>query len=925
MEFSELTAIWPQSSLDEMPQAIDDDDVDSLLAAWSALWHPLLLASTSSLPSWCSAEDPPSNLNNCIVVVPTVSTPFLEADFVPRARQKGACVIVGVHDRASIVEQIISNCNLSVEEIDSDLVSDFMALGYCHLQIELLTRQMRYANTLDLAFFKKQTMSGADAVLRGDCITAHEHLSKCFDALAQERDHYYPMDVYLVDLLLMAPTTIGNAFVNELQDSTPVNVMISAEVVQHMADTSPASLSVLHAAVKEGQVDIVGGELSEGCLSMLTLESVRDQFERGFETYLNVLGKRPTVYGRRRFGLSPILPQILDSLEYEGALHATLDDGQFPVGSQPKSRWQGIDGSEIESLSRVPLDASRSSNYLNFATKLSETMDGDHVATVCLAHWPGQAASWREDLLRIAQYNPVLGKFVTLTTYFEQTQHSGYGDRHGLDRYQNPYLQQAVVAGEIDPISKWSNYFREMAIQMAHSISVTMETLITETGTSSSANGTTASDNQPGVTGNNVAQALAATRTCKKDVTEMGMLVWNPWIFSRRCYLELPADHPVPLAQQPTYCAERCVDHPRAVIDVPSTGFAWIRCGTGSPRVKPPSRPMAEGYTLRNEYMEVNIDPDTGSLRSLHDYHHRGNRLSQQLGYRLPTQQSPHHHTAPDYSVMAADHVAVTSSTSVLGEITCRGRLLDSEGRALVDYQQSYRLWRGSRVLMLSIQLDVHEPLLPNPWNSYIACRFAWNDVGATIVRDVAYTRQPTEARRFEAPHYVEIEMPDGCTSLFTHGLPFHQRIGPRMLDSLLVVHGETAREFQLGIGLDLDFPLHEALSLVGPRECHYQASAPPTSSKTAWLLHIDAKNVIITHIEPWMAENCLIGIRARILETGGRRTNAWLSCFRRFGEAHKINLVGRKIATCDVEDNRVQLDLNGYEWATIEARFDEE
>ena len=144
------------------------------------------------------------------------------------------------------------------------------------------------------------------------------------------------------------------------------------------------------------------------------------------------------------------------------------------------------------------------------------------------------------------------------------------------------------------------------------------------------------------------------------------------------------------------------------------------------------------------------------------------------------------------------------------------------------------------------------------------------------------------------------------------------------MLDSLLVVHGETLREFQLGIGLDLDFPLHEALSLVGPRECHYQTSGLPASPKTAWLLHIDAKNIIITHIEPWMAENFLIGIRARVLETEGRRANAWLSCFRGFGETHKINLVGRNIATCDVEDNRVRLDLNGYEWATIEARFDE-
>ena len=36
------------------------------------------------------------------------------------------------------------------------------------------------------------------------------------------------------------------------------------------------------------------------------------------------------------------MPQLLDKLNFHGALHATLDDGRFPLGSQTKTRWDDI-------------------------------------------------------------------------------------------------------------------------------------------------------------------------------------------------------------------------------------------------------------------------------------------------------------------------------------------------------------------------------------------------------------------------------------------------------------------------------------------------------------------------------------------------------------------------------------------------------
>ena len=52
---------------------------------------------------------------------------------------------------------------------------------------------------------------------------------------------------------------------------------------------------------------------------------------------------------------------------------------------------------------------------------------------------------------------------------------------------------------------------------------------------------------------------------------------------------------------------------------------------------------------------------------------------------------------------------------------------------------------------------------------------------------------------------------------LLTGGLPFHRRTDERMLDSLLLVRGERSRSFELGIGLDVKYPLHEAMALLAP------------------------------------------------------------------------------------------------------------
>ena len=158
-------------------------------------------------------------------------------------------------------------------------------------------------------------------------------------------------------------------------------------------------------------------------------------------------------------------------------VHATLDDGRFPVGNTSRLRWEGIDGTTVEALFRVPVDASRAEGFLRLPHALSGAADMDNQPTVIFAHWPGNTSPWYEDIHRARRYTTVLGSFLTLPDYFERTGMSGHQTTPKADEYRSPYLQQAVAAGQTDPISRWVRYSaRRTAAEAVQSIA-TLATL----------------------------------------------------------------------------------------------------------------------------------------------------------------------------------------------------------------------------------------------------------------------------------------------------------------------------------------------------------------------------------------------------------------------------------------------------------------
>ena len=968
MKYEDLLILLPCHSLEDFPTHHSGDEAAGLLAGWSTLWHPALIASTQKMPSWFRADSPPELLTNKLVIVPGVSLAEIPTGLAQRASDTGAVLIDGKTDRREILEQALAPLGPSEHPIDPDLSADFLALGYCFLQVQLLTRQMRYSSNLDEFHFQRQLVDGATAAVGGDAEAARQRLSRCFDVLAEERDHYYPVEACILDMTMVAPTTIGRALREQLESDLASNLLMSGELLDRIIDGEPDTLAAMRQAVQENRLGWIGGEYAELRLPLLSCETIRSQLLRGLARFEEVLGCRPRVFGRRRFGLTPMLPQILQNFGFEAALHATFEEGAFPEGTQTKVRWEGCDGTALDTIARTPLDANKPGTYLNYSIKMGESMDMDHVATICLAHWPGQISPWYEDLRRIAKYSAALGKFVTIERFFRDTDLPVHQDRFRVDQYRTPYLKQAVVRNTDDVVSSTVRYWqRRTAMEVAQSLD-TLATLVTgcdrpadepdhrslvqllakidaiaDEPTRDGDGGGRPTAEQPELcdedldarieaAGQAAAAQFAACLPRADQAAEPGYLVLNPLSFARRVVLEMPQLPGLPQIERPVYAAAEDRETRHVVVDVPPMGFVWVTAGAKSSSASDGSRStqtMADECLLRNEFFEVLIDPATGGLRAIREYNSRTNRMSQQLAMRLasaPRRKPGDVWQETDlsklYSVMIADRIETTINTPTVGEIVARGRLQDARGNVLADFQQTYRLSRGSRVLQMDIQLDPHSELKADPWNSYYAARFAWASEAAELRRAVNMTRHPTSAKRFEAPNFVEIEDGGKRTTILTGGVPFHLKPSPRMLDSLLIVRGENGRRFRMGVGLDLKNPLHEAISLHAPVHALFQSAPPPTPSRSGWLFHLDARNVMATHWEPLLEGGVATGFRVRLLETAGRAVKATLSSFRPVGHARQRGLDGSPRSDCALEEGRVILQLAAHQWTEIEATW---
>lgn len=957
MTYTDVIILIPCHSLEDFPSDLGESAAAGLLNAFAIAFHPAILHKMSQLPRWHRADDPPHSQPGQLVIVPEAAASWLPHDWVARAREAEAVVLDSISDREELLQAALLPLSpVSETPLAEDLVRDCLALGVCWLSVELLTRHMRNFGNVDEIRFQNRVIGTARAIMAHDRETAVAHLTAAFQILLEAREQFYPVDSYLLDLCLLIPEVANAELAAQLRTAKAWNILVSATELETIAEQQPELAADFRQAVQDRRVCVLGAEQQDTSVPLLPMSSWIRQLTTGQSTFQRILGATPTVWGRRRFGLSPVWPQILKQLGHVGALHVAIDDGIYPDAEHSRMRWQGNDGSLIEAFSRIPLAADGAATFLRAPQRLAESMDNDHVAAICFARWPELKTPWLEDWQRAERYAPVLGKFITFDQLFQASGSPGRLSTHNAGGYFTPFLLQHVARRESDPLSRYARHvLRCQRFEQASWCRSLSRVLMQQSVKDAPSETLQQQLDQAGPDGprdqdQQLVDELLATyeQESAEKLAQLvmhgatgtpGMLLLNPQRFGRRFCVPWPTGATTP----PVAGAVKGVEISQkggmteVIADVPGYGFAWLPTAgttTSSTTKRSPARQRMpeDEWTIFNERFEVTFNEETGGIGQVRHPQKRENRFSQLVSFRYPRErQLPGREGQPptrsQYAETRCTEHQCVSDQGSLQEFLTRGEILDQlNGQLLAKYEQITRLHRYRPVIDIDVTLS--EVVVPdgNPWNQYFCVRFAWDNSSAAVTRCLVDEASEIGGDRFETTEYIEIADESERLTIIPHGLPFHRKTGPRMLDSILIVHGESQRRFPFSIAVDQSYPLEAARDATLPQLMVPTEQGPPRGGTSGWFMHIDARGVEILGIddlpqstEPEVEQH---GFVLRILETEGRARTARLKLFRTPISAQTRTLSGERQQTLVLEGDAVLCDLRPYELTEIELRF---
>lgn len=953
----EICVFLPCHTLEDFPTHLRDEAASGLLAAWTAPWHPRIIAAVGAVPTWNRADTPPVEMDNRLLLIPSASESRLPSDFEQRLGDSTESKRVHVTTRPAAVRTILdylqdaaadpaspaatpetpseasvdpltaaqadtfaataadaaSHSLGGAEEAERTVtVDDFFALGFAALQVQLMTRQLRYSSNLDQVVFAEHVVAAAEAWVAGRdeaWVAGRDEASEnslhaAFDLLAEERDHYFSADPHLIDLVLVAESTVGDELAETLRGDQPLNLLMSARVAETIRDTSPAIAARIAERHRAGTLSVVGGASDDTTrLETRSGTAVGHWLRDGVARIEQALGLRPKVFGRLGGGIPGDLPSWLVAEKFVGAITSDFTAG---VGSQEEAKlmWQS-GGAEIEALTARPMDADQPQSYLGIGPRMGEAADRGEVATALLVRWPGSGACELEDLRRAARWGLALGRFWTLDKYFTEGERPYHTCTLPSVTADGASLSQAVSEQTVDPLSGPAREFVAGLEAEARSALATLATLVSGH----------APDPPESCELTKPARRLAEAIGLNPNATSptASAVVLNPHSGPSRAYLEIQG--PPPHSGAPgLFAATRRSRASWLAVDTPGHGFTTVVGDPNNTRSGPfrlrnlfrKPKPLASGQALSNEFLDVAIHPQSGGIAAVHAGAQRGNRFSWQLA-RFDAGGR-----GGGYSEMQCRQLRVTFADTSEGTIEVSGEMV-VEKRTVGEFTVRYSLRRGSRWLMVDVELKNCEPLGSDPWQSYIAGRAAWSSDALSVRALVRDKRLRTSGRRIEAPLGVFVDEGDRKLQVCGFGLPAHRRIGAQRLDTLLRVGGETGERFRLAYGFDVSSPVRAARHQIVPPAVVSLAS-PPAEASRGWLVDVDARSVVLSD---WECEDSHT-FRVRAIETSGKPVQMRLRAFRDLASVERI--VGGPAVS--VEGDTAILRMAGHETAELRVRL---
>jgi hypothetical protein len=934
---------------------LNEEEMAEWLNGTVCLWHPALIFGAKAPPKVDSPYDHEMPSAGQVFAIPTAPPLFQPDDWKYRVVNAGAIRFEAAADRAATLanlkQAVIDAQNEDVEEgrqafgtpevralleLPEEQVRPFFGLGFGYLMIESLFDAMEHEHLLQVEEFWNDVQQAIAAILRPDGAgDAQQHLQSAAGRLLSAREVLYPIAVHVIDILsldeLPADAPLPAAFARGF----PLNVLATGQALEKLAaeqpDRAAAFRQKLDPEIQPPALEIVGGHYREREDALLPIESQLWNFRKGWTSSKAAVGANVEVYGRRRTALHPQTPQFIQACGLRHALLVNFDAAVIPTHRATVVNWSAPDGKSIDAFTRLPLDAAKPQTFFNLVYSLHQSITGDSAPTLALIHRGATASPLYDDWLALGALAPVLGQWTTFHRYFGEALAGEYAGAASPDDFFADYLEERVNAHRPDPISAFARQARlRRRIDAAWSYAAVHRGLtapgdeeraavakLREVEDALETEGLDAPPGAPSAAADELAKLeqdwagrLAARLQARSPEGQPGYLLLNPCAFPRRVALELdPVSDPFPV-EGPVKSAQFDPDRLRVVVEVPPLGFAWVpragRPGTAPPKAR---LRLADGTTVRNEFFEAEVDPETGGLRAFRDMRTRVPRVGQQLVYNPG-------------SKMQAREVKVTVSGTVLGEIVSEGVILDEQNQELATFRQRFRAWLGRPMLDVRIEIEPKAAPTGYPWHAYYGARFAWRDERAALMRGVNGAANTTHHTRPLSPDFLEIRAGRTNTLIFPGGLPFHQRHGARMVDVILIPENEQSRVFELGLALDRENAMPTALGFASPLAVIPTSKGPPPVGPSGWLFHVDAPNLLMLSMRPHEAEGVARSVRMHFLETTGYGGTAELRCVRDPSAGFILDGEGTPSVNLPVTGDAVRIDFSGNDLAHVQVDF---
>jgi hypothetical protein len=933
---------------------LNEDEMAAWLNGIVCLWHPALIWGAKEPPKIDSSYDHDMPAAGDVFAVPAAPPLFQPDDWRFRVLNAGAIRFEAAANR----DATLANLKHSLAEaaggdaetrqafdspdiqtllnLPESKVRPFFGLGFGHLMLESLFDAMDHEHLLAVDDFWNDVQQALAALLRPDgSEDVERNLRQAASRLLAAQEVLYPIAVHVLDMAMLDPAKPGQVLPAAFVRGLPLNLIGTGEAFEKFAAANPEQAQKmkerLDPDIQPPVLEICGGHYREREDTLLSIESQLWNFEKGKACVKSIFGVELQVYGRKRTAFHPQTPQFLHATGLRHALLLNLDNSVIPNYHATVVNWSSPNGKSVDAFTRSPLKAHQPQTFFNLVYSLHQSISQDSAPTIALLHEDQPAFALYDDWLALNDLAPVFGAWTTFGRYFSDALAGEYVGAANPDDFFCDYLEERTNGRRADPVSAFARQARQRRrIDSAWALAAIHRSLLApgdedtaairqlqEAEDALEAEGV---DSQPGGAvsaaadlariNDHFAVKLAARLQSRAADQQPGYMLLNPCAFPRRVALELePVDAPFPV-EAPIKAAQFDADKLRVVVEVPPLGFAWLP-RSGKPGTPPPKARLrlAEDNIVRNEFFEAEIDPATGGLRAIRDLRTRFPRVAQQLVFNPG-------------SKMEGRGLKVTANGSALGEIVSEGAILDDNNQLLATFRQRFRAWLSRPMLDVRIEIEPVQAPSGYPWHAYYGARFAWRDENAGLMRGVNGVSNQTNHSRPLTPDFLEIRSGRQNTLIFPGGLPFHQRHGARMVDVILIVEGESARAFDIGVAVDRENYMQTALGFISPVAVVPTAKGPPHIGPSGWLFHIDAPNLIMTGFKPMETADGVRRLRANFIETTGYGGAAEVRCVRNPSSAYLLDGEGTPSTELPIAGDAVRLDFSANDLLRVQIDF---